>query len=173
LKYQSLQKFVEVKGLFKAIIIYDSKTGNTEKMAFLIAEGVREVDDVECVVKKVEDATLEDLKEAQGIIMGSPTYYGGMSGKLKNFLDESIKIHGKLDGKIGAAFTSSGGTATGAETTILSILKAMLIHGMIVQGDPRDKHYGMAAVEVPKDKEERLCRRFGRRTAELIKKIYQ
>jgi len=157
----------------KALIIYDSKTGNTEKTAFMIAEGVREVDGVECVVKRVEDATLEDLMEAQGIIIGSPTYYGCMSGKLKEFLDKSVEIHGKLEGKIGAAFTSSGGTATGAETTLLSILKAMLIHGMIVQGNPNDKHYGMAVIETPGRKEEGMCRTFGRRTAELIRKIHQ
>jgi len=159
--------------LLKALIIYDSKTGNTEKMAFMIAEGVREVDGVECIVKKVEDATLEDLMEAQGIIVGSPTYYGCMSGKLKEFLDKSVEIHGKLEGKVGAAFTSSGGTATGAETTLLSILKAMLIHGMIIQGNSKDKHYGMAVVETPGKKEERLCRAFGRRTAELIRRIHQ
>jgi len=159
--------------LLKALIIYDSKTGNTEKMAFIIAEGVREVEDVECVVKRVEDATLEDLIQAHGIIVGSPTYYGCMSGKLKEFFDKSIEIHGKLEGKVGAAFTSSGGTATGAETTLLSILKTMLIHGMIVQGNSEDKHYGMAVVEAPSKKEEKLCRMFGRRTAELIRKIHQ
>jgi len=159
--------------LLKALIIYDSKTGNTKKMAFMIAEGVREVDGVECVVKRVEDATLEDLMETHGIIIGSPTYYGCMSGKLKEFLDKSVEIHGKLEGKVGAAFTSSGGTATGAETTLLSILEAMLIHGMIVQGNPNDKHYGMAVVEAPSKKEEKVCRTFGRRTAELIRKIHQ
>ena len=159
--------------MLKALIIYDSKTGNTEKMAFLVAEGVRESDGVECVVKRVEDATLEDLIQAQGIIVGSPTYYGGMSGKLKEFFDKSVEIHGKLDGKIGAAFTSSGGTASGAETTVISILEAMLIHGMIIQGDPSGKHYGMAAVEAPSGKDEKLCRRFGRRTAELMKRFCQ
>ena len=159
--------------MLKALIIYDSKTGNTEKMAFLVAEGARESDGVECVVKRVEDATLEDLIQAQGIIVGSPTYYGGMSGKLKEFFDKSVEIHGKLDGKIGAAFTSSGGTASGAETTVISILEAMLIHGMIIQGDPSGKHYGMAAVETPRDKDEKLCRRFGHRTAELMKRICQ
>jgi NAD(P)H dehydrogenase (quinone) len=164
---------LEGRGLLKALIIYDSKTGNTEKMAFMIAEGVREVDGIDCVVKKVEDATLEDLMEAQGIIVGSPTYYGCMSGKLKEFFDKSIEIHGKLEGKVGAVFTSSGGTATGAETTLLSILKAMLIHGMIVQGNSKDKHYGMAVVEVPGKKDEKLCRTFGCRTAELIRKIHQ
>jgi NAD(P)H dehydrogenase (quinone) len=164
---------LERKGLLKALIIYDSKTGNTEKMAFMIAEGVREADGVECVAKRVEDATLEDLIQTHGIIVGSPTYYGCMSGKLKEFFDKSVNIHGKLDGKIGAAFTSSGGTASGAETTVISILEAMLIHGMIIQGDPGGKHYGMAAVEAPGGKDETLCRRFGRRTAELMKKIYQ
>jgi len=159
--------------LLKALIIYDSKTGNTEKTALMIAEGVREAEGVECVVKRVEDATLEDLIQAHGIIAGSPTYYGCMSGKLKEFLDKSVEIHGKLEGKIGAAFTSSGGTATGAETTLLSILKAMLIHGMIVQGNPNDKHYGIAVVEAPGKKEERLCKTFGRRTAELIRRIHQ
>ncbi|KPV63874.1 MAG: NAD(P)H dehydrogenase (quinone) [Candidatus Bathyarchaeota archaeon BA2] len=147
-----------MRNLVKALIIYDSKTGNTEKMAFMIAEGVREVEGVECVVKKVEDATLDDLIQANGIIVGSPTYYGCMSGKLKEFLDKTIEIHGKLEGKVGAAFTSSGGTTTGAETTLLSILKVMLIHGMMVQGNPKDKHYGMAVVEAPGKKEEKLCR---------------
>jgi NAD(P)H dehydrogenase (quinone) len=164
---------LERKGLLKVLIIYDSKTGNTEKMAFMIAEGVREADGVECVVKRVEDATLEDLIQAHGIIVGSPTYYGCMSGKLKEFFDKSVEIHGKLDGKIGAAFTSSGGTASGAETTVISILKAMLIHGMIIQGDPSGKHYGMAAVEAPGGKDEKLCRRFGRRTAGLLKRVCQ
>ena len=159
--------------MLKALIIYDSKTGNTEKMAFMIAEGVREADGVECVAKRVEDATLEDLIQTHGIIVGSPTYYGCMSGKLKEFFDKSVEIHGKLDGKIGAAFTSSGGTASGAETTVTSILKAVLIHGIIIQGDPSGKHYGMATVEAPGGKDEKLCRRFGRRTAELMKRVYQ
>lgn len=158
--------------MLKALIIYDSKTGNTEKMASMIAEGVKETGNIECVVKKVENATLEDLIQAHGIIVGSPTYYGCMSGKLKELFDKSIKIHGKLEGKVGAAFTSSGGTATGAETTILSILEAMLIHGMIIQGDPSGKHYGMATVEAPGGEDKKLCRRFGRRTAELMKRIY-
>jgi len=159
--------------LLKALIIYDSETGNTEKMAVMIAEGIRETDGVECVVKRVRDATLEDLIQAHGVIVGSPTYYGCMSGKLKEFFDRSVAIHGKLDGRIGAAFTSSGGTASGAETTVISLLKAMLIHGMIIQGDPSGKHYGMAAVEAPGGKDEKLCRRFGRRTAELMKRVHK
>jgi len=157
--------------MVKILIVYDSKTGNTEKMAFAVAEGARQVKDVEVIVKKVDQTSLEDLLEADGIIMGSPTYYGQMSARLKALIDESVKIHGKLEGKVGAAFTSSGGTATGAETTLLSILGAMLVHGMIVQGRADDKHYGAAAVEAPDKEELEYCRELGKRTATLAKKL--
>jgi NAD(P)H dehydrogenase (quinone) len=85
-------------------------------------------------MKKAEETKTDDLLAADGIIMGSPVYFGQMSAKLKALIDESIKVHKKLTGKVGAAFTSSGGTASGGETTLLSILQVMLVHGMIVQG---------------------------------------
>jgi NAD(P)H dehydrogenase (quinone) len=94
-----------------------------------------------------------------------------MSAKLKALIDESVKIHGKLEGKVGAAFTSSGGTATGAETTLLSILNAMLIHGMIVQGRANEKHYGAAAVGAPNQKDLEQCRTLGKRVASLATKL--
>ncbi len=94
-----------------------------------------------------------------------------MSAKLKALIDKSIEIHEKLEGKVGAAFTSAGGTATGAETTLLSILEAMLIHGMIVQGRSYDKHYGAAALESPDDEELKFCNELGKRTASLVLKL--
>lgn len=158
--------------MVSVLVIYDSRTGNTEKAAFLIAEGVKGVEGVDCVVKRVNEVNLDDLLSADGIVIGSPTYYGGMSAKVKDLIDRSIAIHGKLEGKVGAAFTTSGGTATGAETTLLSIIKAMLIHGMIVKGNPRDKHYGLAVVEAPESEEDKeLCREFGRRFAELTSRL--
>jgi len=126
---------------------------------------------VEVDVKKVDKATLEDLQAADGIIMGSPTYYGGMSGKLKGFIDKSVKIQGKLEGKVGAAFTSSGGTASGAETTLLSILQAMLVHGMVVQGRSDDKHYGAAAVGALREKDIEMCKALGKKVANLVTKL--
>jgi len=155
----------------KILIVYDSKTGRTEKMAFAVAEGAKQISRIDVVLKKVDQTSPEDLLDADGIIMGSPTYYGQMSARLKALIDESVKIHGKLEGKVGAAFTSSGGTATGAETTLLSILQAMLIHGMVVQGRADDKHYGAAAVGSPREREREHCREFGRRTATLVKRL--
>ena len=117
---------------------------------------------------------LNDLLRADGIIIGSPTYYGCMSAKVKDLIDKSVEIHGKLEGKVGAAFTTSGGTATGAETTILSIIKAMLIHGMIVKGNPDDKHYGLAIEEAPKSEEDKkMCREFGFMFANLVYKLFK
>ncbi|MBS7633571.1 NAD(P)H-dependent oxidoreductase [Candidatus Bathyarchaeota archaeon] len=157
--------------MVRILIVYDSRTGNTEKMAKAVAEGAQLVKGVKVIVKKVEQTAVNDLLNVEAIVMGSPTYYGQMSSKLKALIDESVKIHGKLAGKIGAAFTSSGGTACGAETTLLSILQTMLVHGMIIEGRADDKHYGAAAVGVPKEKDIESCRELGRRVATLTLKV--
>jgi NAD(P)H dehydrogenase (quinone) len=155
----------------KILIVYDSSTGNTEKMAQAVAEGAKQIKDTKVNVKKVDETDVKDLLKIDAIVFGSPTYFGEMSGRLKAFIDESVKVYGKLEGKVGAAFTSSGGTASGAETTLLSIIQAMLIHGMIVQGRSGDKHYGAAAVEAPKNKDVESCKDLGRSVAELALKL--
>ena len=148
-------------------VIYDSRTGNTEKMALAVAEGARKVKGTEVVLLQVDKAKMSDLTSSDSIIIGSPTYYGNMSGKVKSFIDQTNKVHGKLKGKVGGAFTSSGDTACGAETTLLSILEAMLIHGMVVQGRYDNKHYGPTAVEAPDKKEIESCKELGERVAKL------
>ncbi|MEM2878958.1 MAG: NAD(P)H-dependent oxidoreductase [Candidatus Hadarchaeales archaeon] len=153
----------------KVLIVYHSETGNTKKMAELIAAGTRD-EKVEVTLKEVRAASVEDLLAHDGVIIGSPTYYGAMSSEIKKFLDESVKYHGKLDGKVGGAFTSSGNVGGGNETTIMGIIQALLIHGMIVQGTPHGDHYGPVAVGRPDERCQRLCREYGRRIARLIKK---
>ncbi len=54
---------------------------------------------------------------------------------------------------------------------MISILNAMLIHGMIIQGRSDDKHYGAASVESPDDEESKFCRELGERTASLVLKL--
>jgi len=155
----------------KILIVYDSKTGNTETMALAVSKGAEQISDIEVTVKKAEQTKLDDLLAADAIIMGSPTYYGQMSAKLKALIDESVKIHRKLAGKVGAAFTSSGGTTTGAETTLISILQAMLVHGMIIQGRADEKHYGATAVGNPKKRDLQYCEELGKNVASLVKKL--
>jgi NAD(P)H dehydrogenase (quinone) len=155
----------------KIIVIYYSKSGNTEKMAQAIGEGIRK-NGVEAVVKSVLHTNVDELQKYDGIVIGSPTYYGTMSADIKKILDDSVKFHGKLDGKIGAAFSSSANIAGGNETTILDILNAMLIHGMIIQGDPQGDHYGPVAIGEPDARATQECLRLGQRVAKLVKKIF-
>jgi NAD(P)H dehydrogenase (quinone) len=157
--------------MIRILVLYDSWGGNTEKMALAVMEGIAEVEEVEAVLKKVDDVNLEDLEGADGIIVGSPTFYGLMSGKLKALFDKSVQIHGKLAGKVGGAFTSSGGNASGAETTLLSILDAMLIHGMIVQGRHEHEHYGAAALGAPDKKAVESCKQLGKNVTDLTVRL--
>ena len=158
--------------VLEVLIVYDSRTGNTEKMAMAVAKGVETVENVSVKVKTVGETKLDDLRSADGLIFGSPTYYGDMSANLKALFDETFKIHGKLKGKVGGAFTSSGGTACGAETTLLAITHAMLVHGMIVQGRLDDKHYGPTALEAPSPEEEKLCHELGTRVAQWVSRLH-
>lgn len=154
------------------LIIYDSKTGNTEEMARFVSEGA-EKEGLSVKLKKVDDTAVEELLEAQGIIIGSPTYYGLLTGKLKSFLDESVEHHSKLDGKVGAAFATSGVLGGGNETTVMSILQCMMVHGMVVQGDAVGSHYGAVSLGSPDEKsEQRAAERLGRRTAQLVWKLF-
>lgn len=161
----------KVERMVKVLIVYDSRTGNTEKMAMAVAAGAKKVKGTEVLVKTADRAKNEDMLDADAIVLGSPTYYGDMSGKMKEFIDKTVKIHGKLAGKVGGAFTSSGDTACGAETTILAMLHALLIHGMVVQGRYENKHYGAAAVESPKKDEIEYCEELGKRVATLASKM--
>jgi NAD(P)H dehydrogenase (quinone) len=154
----------------RVLIVYYSRSGNTKKMAELIKSGV-EKEKVEVILKDVNSAKVGDLLEADAIIMGSPVYYGSMAAPLKQLLDDSVVNHGDLDGKIGGAFSSSANIAGGNETTILDILNAMLIHGMIIQGDPQGDHYGPVSIGKPEQRAEKECVRFGQRIAKLTKKV--
>lgn len=157
--------------MVKVLVCYYSRGGNTAKMAEAVREGAAEVKGVKVGVKKVGDTTPGDLLEADGIIMGSPVYYGTMAAELKGLIDESVKFHGKLDGKVGGAFATSGNLGGGTETTVLDILKAMLIHGMIIQGNVQGAHYGAVSVGAPGDAARKECRKLGHSVAELTLKL--
>ncbi|KPK98209.1 MAG: flavodoxin [Omnitrophica WOR_2 bacterium SM23_72] len=154
----------------KAIVIYFSQSGNTKKMADLVAEGIKK-EGLEVALKKVKDVKTDELLKYDCIVIGSPTYYGTMAAEIKQLLDDSVKFHGKLEGKVGAAFASSANIAGGNETTVLDILNAMLIHGMIIQGDPKADHYGAVAIGAPDERASKECLRMGIRVARLVKKV--
>lgn len=157
----------------QVLIMYHSRTGNTERLAFEIAKGVREIKDVACVVKPVSEVAKEDLLASDGIIAGSPVYFGTMAAELKQVFDRFVGIRHKMGDKIGAAFATSGDVSGGKETTLISIMEAMLIYGMIIVGDPLDAtgHYGIACAGSPDAGTCKNAFKLGKRVATLVKKL--
>ena len=155
------------------LIIYDSKTGNTKKLAEEIARGVQQVNEVECMLKPASEVTKEDFVTSDGIVAGSPVYFGTMAAELKEVFDKYVGVRKQMGDKIGAAFATSGDDAGGKETTIMSIIQAMLIYGMIIVGDPLDAtgHYGVACTGAPDQKTADSAIKLGKRVALLVKKL--
>ncbi|MFC1634283.1 flavodoxin family protein [Planctomycetota bacterium] len=154
----------------KGIVIYYSRSGNTEKMAEMIAQAMND-GGLQTKCTSVSDVEAEELLEYDAIVVGSPTYYGHMAGPIKQFFDDTVSMHGKLDGKVGAAFTSSANIGGGNETTIMGIIEAMIIAGCVIQGDPQGDHYGPVSIGKPDERVRKQCQRRGRRIAELTQKL--
>ena len=155
------------------LVLYYSKGGNTRKLAEAIAEGVGQVDGVGAVLRHTRDVTKDDFVAADGLIVGSPVYFGTMAAQLKQILDEFVGIRRKMENKIGAAFSTSGDASGGKETTMMSIIQALLIYGMIIVGDPMSAtgHYGTACAGAPDAEIRENGRKLGRRVAELVKRL--
>jgi len=155
----------------KGIVVYYSRSGHTKEMAETIAKSMNEAGlPTDC--KSVDKVKADDLLQYDAIVIGSPTYYGHMAGPIKQLFDETVRFHGQLDGKVGAAFSSSMNVGGGNETTILGIIEAMLISGMIVHGDHKGDHYGPVSINKPDDRVKSQCRRRGQRIAELTNKLH-
>lgn len=156
------------------LVLYYSKGGNTRRLAEAIAEGVGQVDGVEAVVRRTQEVTRDDFVAAAGVIAGSPVYFGTMAAELKKVLDDFVSVRRQMENKIGAAFTTSGDPTGGKETTMLSIIQALLIYGMIIVGDPiaATGHYGVACVGKPDSGTMENGRKLGARVAQLAKTVH-
>ena len=155
------------------LVLYFSKSGNTRKLAEAIAKGVEEVEGVSALLKTSSEVTKEDFVDSDGIIAGSPVYFGLMAADLKRVFDEFVGVRKKMEGKVGAAFATSGDPTGGKETTMMSIIQVLLIYGMITVGDPMSAtgHYGTACVGAPEGKDEENGMKLGQRVAELAKRL--
>jgi len=156
----------------KMLVCYYSRTKHTEQMAESVAAGAKATKGVSVDVKPVQDLPCEALLDYDAIVVGSPTYYGTMAAEIKRLFDESVKFHGQLNGKVGGAFASSGCLGGGNETTVLDILKAMLIHGMVVQGSPAGAHYGAVSVGEVDAHDREQCAKFGDLLGNLAVKMH-
>jgi NAD(P)H dehydrogenase (quinone) len=156
----------------KVLIVYFSHGGNTRKMAEALAQSISQAG-CQTQIKKVAETTLDDLRGADGLLLGSPCYFGGMAAPVKQFLDDSIPLFGKgeLAGKAAGAFASTGGIGGGGELTILAMLGGLLIHGMVVQGLRKGGHFGPLAIGEPDQRVMDECQRYGEQFASLVKKL--
>jgi NAD(P)H dehydrogenase (quinone) len=154
------------------LVTYFSKTGHTEAMAECIARAAGEVEGVKVEVRPVDEVTPDDLLDFDGIIMGSPVYYGTMAAPLKALIDASVKHHGELEGKVGGAFSSSGVIGGGNETTLMDILACLLVHGMVIKGEASGPHYGPTCQGEPNEQAIKHCEDYGRDIAELCVRLF-
>ncbi|MGD2125494.1 MAG: NAD(P)H-dependent oxidoreductase [Desulfobacteraceae bacterium] len=155
------------------LILYFSKGGNTRKLAEKIAQGVEKVEGVKALLRRTDHVTKQDFLSSDGIIAGSPVYFGVMAAELKKVFDDFVGVRKKMEGKVGAAFTTSGDATGGKETTMMSIIQALLIYGMVVMGDPMSAtgHYGVACVGAPDKKTGENAVKLGQRVGELAKRL--
>lgn len=191
------------------LVLYCSQSGRTELLAREVCLGIdsvvgmasrlRTVPAVSTVAEAVEDtvpdsgppfATVNDLAECAGLVMGSPTHFGNMAAELKFFLDDTVAewLGGTLAGKPAGVFTSSSSLHGGQETTLLSMALPLLHHGMLFVGLPYTEGalsatttggtpYGASHVSWSRksdglsDDEIKLARALGQRVAETAQRL--
>ncbi|MGD8703266.1 MAG: NAD(P)H:quinone oxidoreductase [Desulfosarcina sp.] len=146
----------------KVLIVYYSTYGHVHKMAEAIAEGVKQVDGAEAIMRRVPETlpdevlekmgavdaqktfsqvpicSVDELASADAVIFGTPTRFGNMCGQMRQFLDATGQLwaQGALVGKVGSVFTSSATQHGGQESTILSFHISLLHHGFLIVGLP-------------------------------------
>jgi NAD(P)H dehydrogenase (quinone) len=157
------------------LVVYHSASGNTEKMAQGVAEGAKGVAGTKVVLKRVGEVATDDLLSSDAVIVGSPVYFGNMSGEVKTFFDNWLLKFGvfrdlKMRNKVGGAFTTGGAISNGKEVTMLAILEAMLVNQMIVVSG--GGAFGASATTGPDspgidEKELVAARDLGKRVAEV------
>src|SRR5690554_1988027 len=191
------------------LVLYYSRNGQTAEMAAQIGRGVARVAGLQARLRTVPPvspdtsaslppvpdagapyATRQDLAGCAGLALGSPTRFGNMAAPLKHFLDGTgdLWLSGKLAGKPGGVFTSTGSLHGGQETTLLTMMMPLLHHGMVLCGIPYSEtalnetatggtpygpsHWaGTDAGQGLSGHEKDLCQAFGERLARLAQKL--
>lgn len=201
----------------KVLVVYYSLYGHVLQLAHSVLAGVESVPGVEPVLRRVQEfpeveqerakhphaqevwnrqkdipvCTLDDLKEADGIIFGSPTRYGNMTAQMKRLFDSTVNLWlaGAFEGKPAGVFTSTASTHGGQESTCFTMMAPLLHLGMIIVGVPYSTPgllhyegrggtpYGASTVAggrnelQPAPEDLTIAQALGRRVAEIAKKL--
>jgi NAD(P)H dehydrogenase (quinone) len=197
--------------MIEILILYYSRYGNTAQMAELIARGVDQIENAKSKIRTVPSlkaeteapakseipesghlyVTLDDLKNCDGLALGSPTRFGNMAAPLKYFIDSTsgLWMSGELTGKPAGTFTSTASLHGGQETTLLSMMLPLIHQGMIIIGVPYSEvealnttttggtPYGpshLAGSDSKKNisaSEKQICIAFGKRLAKVASQL--
>ena len=191
------------------LVLYYSRSGSVAELARQVCRGIESVPGASARLRTVPPvapvtevaeppvppsgapfATLEDLTECQGLVLGSPTRFGNMAAPLKHFLDGTggLWVSGALVGKPAGVFTSTQTQHGGNESTLISMMLPLLHHGMLLVGLPFTEpglqrttsgggpygashvHGSLKTVQLSDD-EKQLAQRLGRRVAEIARKL--
>ncbi len=194
----------------EVLVLYYSPGGTTAEMATVIARGVEEVNGMQARIRTVPAvspiteqtspdipengplyASMDDLVECNGLVLGCPTHFGNMPAAMKYFIDgtSALWMSGKLAGKPAAVFSASTSMHGGQESTLLTMMLPLLHHGMLLVGLPYTETelietktggspYGATrltnnADDTPlSDEERKLCLALGKRVANTTKKLF-
>ena len=201
----------------KLLVVYYSMYGHVLQLARVVEEGAKSVAGVEVVLRRVAEfdevirktadnqhlvnvreqqanipvCTVDDLREADGVIFGSPTRYGNMTAQMKQLIDStaSLWLKGEMEGKPAGVFTSTATTHGGQETTLLTMMVPLVHLGMVIVGVPYSVEgmihtearggtpYGATTIagsrgELPLSKEDlAIASVLGQRVATITKKL--
>lgn len=201
----------------KILVVYYSMYGHVLQLAEAVAEGAESVEGAEVILRRVEEfeavdriidgneyaaqirekqraipfCTLDDLKEADAVLFGSPTRFGNMAAQMKQLIDSmaSLWLKGEMEGKPAGVFTSTASSHGGQETTLLTMMAPLLHLGMVVVGIPYSipgmihtegrggTPYGASTIAgargelMPTTEDLEIARAQGRRVAEITGKL--
>ncbi|MBE9191586.1 NAD(P)H:quinone oxidoreductase [Gloeocapsopsis crepidinum LEGE 06123] len=201
----------------KILIVYYSMYGHTLQMAKAVAEGASQIPQAEVMLRRVQEfpevdkiidqnefasqvreqqkdipvCTVDDLREADAVIFGSPTRYGNMCAQMKQLIDSTTQLwlNGEMEGKPAGVFTSTASTHGGQETTLLTMMVPLLHLGMVIVGVPYSTPgmihtearggtpYGATTIAggkgelQPKSEDLEISKVLGRRVAEVAAKV--
>ncbi len=186
----------------KILVLYYSKRGNTQKMARLMARGIESIEGCEAMLRTVESdlpdadmpgdaiVTEQDMIDCDGMIMGSPSYFGNMASPLKRFIDTTgnLWFSGAMEGKPAGVFATASSLHGGQETTLINMMIPLLHYGMVIVGLPYSEKsllytqsggspYGAthwAEIESNRSidqNEKQLCLAQGKRIASIAKRL--
>ncbi len=160
----------------KLSIIYDSKSGTTDKAAKAIAAGMQKAGNVEVKTFSIKEVDEEFVKESKCVVFGSPIYMASITGDMKVWLETGSR-NCALSGKIGGAFATAGYIHGGGELGIRTILDHIMCLGMLTYSAGASKgvpviHLGPVGITKMIDENIETFEIYGQRMAEKTLEIF-